>query len=71
MTSKFPKPLEFQDAIEYNAADNDILSLSECLFYSGDFNSSLTEADNYIKRQSQKSHGYFVKGLAKSLDFAQ
>jgi hypothetical protein len=21
MTSKFPKPLEFQDAIEYNAAD--------------------------------------------------
>ena len=57
---------DFQKAAELGTNENDLLSLSECFFYSGDFNASVAEADSFIKKQTQKPIGYFVKGMAKS-----
>ena len=57
---------DFRKAVELGNGDLDILSLSECLFYSGDFNSCISEAEKYISKQDKKPEGYFVKGMAKS-----
>lgn len=57
---------DFRISSELGSNELDILSLSECLFYSGDFNSCNAEADKYILKQEKKPEGYFVKGMAKS-----
>lgn len=57
---------DFRKACEYNNDEKDRLSLSQCLFYSGDFAASTAEADKYIQVQATKPDGYYVKGLAQS-----
>jgi tetratricopeptide (TPR) repeat protein len=57
---------DLRNAIEKGSIGLDNLSLSECLFYSGNFNDAVIEADNFIKNNPQKHEGYFVKGLAKA-----
>jgi len=62
-----PKALEdFKIAVELTADEKDILSLSECLFYTGDYAASILEADKFSLKQNKKPDGFFVKGLAKS-----
>ena len=56
----------FKKAKEYGANELDYLSLSQCLFYMGDFNNSILEADNFITKQALKPDGFIVKGLAKA-----
>lgn len=56
----------FKKAKEYGANELDYLSLSQCLFYLGDFSNAILEADNYIAKQAIKPDGFIVKGLAKA-----
>ncbi len=57
---------DFKNSLAYSPSENDQLSLSQCLFYSGNFEASVLEAEKYIRLQIQKPQGYFVKGLAKA-----
>ena len=57
---------DFRNAVNLNGDEKDLLCLSQCLFYSGDYNASIAEAEKFTSKQISKPDGYFVIGLAKS-----
>jgi tetratricopeptide (TPR) repeat protein len=65
--SNFDKAIsDFEKSSSMDSEALDLLSLSQCLYYAGNFTEAVVQAEKFSAKQAQNPLGYFAKGMAKS-----
>ncbi|MBK9478424.1 MAG: tetratricopeptide repeat protein [Bacteroidetes bacterium] len=64
--SNFDKAIsDFEKSSSIGSESLDLLSLSQCQYYAGNFTEAVVQAEKFIGKQAQNALGYFAKGMAK------